>query len=61
VKAERDHIGFDAVAWVTRLREVNRGSSFTASERALIEERLATLQAALCRPIPFVEERGATQ
>lgn len=52
-------VGFDPKAWVSRLREVNKNSLFNASERALIEDRLATLHRDLGRPKPFVEECDA--
>lgn len=37
---ERDHIGFDPIAWIDRLIEVNRGSQFTHAQKSVI---LATL------------------
>lgn len=37
-------IGFDPVAWVSRLRDVNEGSQFSENARALIEQRLKELQ-----------------
>lgn len=48
---------YDAQVWVSRLRDVNKDSKFTASERALIEERLSALQRDLGKPKPFVEDK----
>lgn len=41
---ERDHIGFDPVKWVQRLRDVNAGSQFPEHAKNLIEEILRKLQ-----------------
>lgn len=41
---EKDYIGFDPVAWVERLQEVNRGSKFLAKDKAVISTALASLK-----------------
>ncbi len=41
---ERDYIGFDPVAWVERLIEVNRGSQFLAKDKAVISAALSALK-----------------
>lgn len=53
------NVGYDAEAWIERLREVNQGSKFTASERALIEDRLRKLQDELRATKSYVEDRDA--
>lgn len=58
MQERKDTIGRDPLPWLERLREINKSSLFTASERALIEQRLATLCGELRRPIPFVEDRA---
>lgn len=47
MNAPRDYIGFDPVAWVDRLREVNRGSQFPEPDKKIIEAELAQLKAKL--------------
>lgn len=41
---EKDYIGFDPVAWVERLREVNRSSQFLEKDKAVISAALYQLQ-----------------
>jgi hypothetical protein len=41
---ERDHIGFDPVVWVQRLREVNRDSQFEADAKRAIDIALRALE-----------------
>ena len=41
---ERDHIGFDPVRWIDRLRAVNAGSQFKEREKAHIEVALEKLE-----------------
>jgi hypothetical protein len=40
---EYEYIGPDPVKWIERLMEVNEGSSFSKSQKALIDRRLDTL------------------
>lgn len=44
MRQERDHIGFDPVKWVERLRDVNADSQFPVMDKDLIERMLAELQ-----------------
>lgn len=41
---EKDYIGFDPVAWIERLREVNRGSQFPDHAKKEIETAFRQLQ-----------------
>lgn len=41
---EADHIGYDPVAWVERLREVAAGSKFHPDDKATIDQSLNTLR-----------------
>lgn len=40
----KDPIGFDPVAWIQRLRDVNDSSQFQQEAKDLIEDRLSVLQ-----------------
>lgn len=42
-------VGFDPIAWVDRLREVNRGSQFHIVEKSIIEAALRDLAAKLTK------------
>lgn len=44
---EKDHIGFDPIKWIERLRDVNQGSQFNSFDRPVIEAALLDLQAKL--------------
>ena len=54
-----DHIGYDAKAWIDRLVYLAATSKFTASERALLVQRLGEIRKDLTKPIPFVEASHA--
>ena len=57
--ATPEQIGYDAKAWVDRLIDLADTSKFTASERALLVQRLGAIRADLDNPIPFVEASHA--
>lgn len=42
--SERPEVGFDPVVWIDRLRDVNKGSAFTADQKKRIEETLYQLR-----------------
>lgn len=44
MRAERNHIGFDPVRWVERLRDVNGSSQFAQAAKDHIEMKLRDLQ-----------------
>lgn len=46
-KQDKDYIGFDPVAWIDRLREVNRGSQFPEAAKTIIDYELSQLRAKL--------------
>jgi hypothetical protein len=39
-KPDKDYIGFDPIAWLDRLREVNRGSQFPEAAKTIINYEL---------------------
>lgn len=41
---ERDYIGFDPIKWVDRLLDVSKGSSFTSTEKLVIQRELTKLR-----------------
>ena len=53
----KDHIGFDPMVWVSRLKDVNDGSQFHADEKKIIEKHLSAMEHDLwCHKTPASEQ-----
>lgn len=49
---DQKYIGFDPVAWVERLIEVNSGSAFATDEKMIIDWELRQLKGRLQKEAP---------